>query len=542
VTVAPRYLQWLRTILLLFGAGLILLTAAAIFGARELKGPPLMRSLSVPEAQVQLHDERRHLQFSGRVSVGAASDGTGPARLRLEGSGQLNGRAMSIAIDGDALTHTRADQPYRFSLQEHSGADALLARGSLTHPFDFRDLQGTFEAAGPDLKEMYFLVGLRLPDTGPFRLSGHLDRQGKRFTYRELSVTSGQSDMSGTLTLDSSGSRPRLEGELSSDALRQEDLGARAAGHAPAHSASLRMPETPLPLAALRRIDASVNYRARLLRLGPEALRFVNAVIATDRGMLSIEGFRASIAQGSLSGNARLDVTRELPRAGLNLDAADVPLELMKGKRDGAPAIQGALNGRVQLSAVGDSWHDLARSVNGSISVVVPRGVVRASIAEAASRSIVGTLGALLRSHEQTPLRCGVVSLDAHEGVLSARTLVIDTSKVLITGSGSVRMDSERLDLTLRGQPKHNRLARPSVVAIRGTLQHPEMQGVGHDVLAATLNTALTPVAALLSLIDPRLPQNADCAALIADAQGSSAASQRAAPRGHSGSRASVGP
>lgn len=264
------------------------------------KGPPLMRSLSMPNAQVELHDERRHLQFSGTVSVGAASDGTEAPRLRLGGSGQLNGRSMSFAIDGDALAQARADQPYHFSLQEHSGDASLAGRGSVTHPFDFRDLQGTFEAAGPDLKEMYFLVGLRLPDTGPFRLSGRLERQGKRFAYSQLSVTSGGSDMGGTLTFDGSGSRPRLDGELSSEALRIEDLGARAAGHAPENTASLRVPETPLRLAVLRRTDMRVSYRARLLALGPEALRSVTAVFASDRGVVSIAGFSASIAQGSL--------------------------------------------------------------------------------------------------------------------------------------------------------------------------------------------------------------------------------------------------
>jgi AsmA family protein len=497
------------------------------------KGPPLMHGLSIPNAQVELHDERRHLQFSGTVSAGAASAGAEAPRLRLGGSGQLNGRSMSFTIDGDALASARADQPYQFTLQERSGTASLEGRGSLTHPFDFRDLHGTFRATGVDLSDIYFLVGLRLPATGPFRLSGRLDRQGKRFAYSQLSVTSGQSDLSGTLTFDGTGSRPRLDGELSSDALRVEDLGARAAGHPPEDTASLRVPDTPLRLAVVKRTDMTVSYRAGLLRLGPEALRSVNAVVATERGILSIEGFKASIGQGSLSGSARLDATRELPSGELNLNAADVPLELMKGTRGDAPALEGSLNGRVQLRGAGASLHDLARSANGVVTVVVPHGTVRASIAEAASLSIVGTLGAVLRTHEQTPLRCAVVSFNAHDGVLTADTLVIDTSKVLITGSGAVRMDSEMLDLTLRGQPKNNRLAMPSVVAIRGTLRHPEMQRLARDMLAATLNTALAPVSALLSFVDPKLPQNADCAALIADAKGASAASEPAAPREH---------
>jgi len=62
VTVAPRYLPWLRTILLLFGAGLILLTAAAIFGARELKGPLLRVIAARTQREIRV-DGRFDLQL-----------------------------------------------------------------------------------------------------------------------------------------------------------------------------------------------------------------------------------------------------------------------------------------------------------------------------------------------------------------------------------------------------------------------------------------------------------------------------------------------
>jgi len=80
------------------------------------KGPPLIASLSVPGAHLELHDERRHLEFSGTVSAGDAGAGaTSP--LRIEGAGQLNGRAATFSIEGEALAQARRDQPYHFTLQ-----------------------------------------------------------------------------------------------------------------------------------------------------------------------------------------------------------------------------------------------------------------------------------------------------------------------------------------------------------------------------------------------------------------------------------------
>src|SRR6478672_277524 len=207
-------------------------------------GPPLIRSLSMPEARVELHDARRHLEFEGTVSAGDAGDEGQPPPLRITGAGQLNGRAAAFVIQGEPLALARPDRPYHFSLQEHSGATQLAGRGYLEQAFDFRRLQGSFTAAGPDLKDLYFVIGLGLPHTGPFRASGKVARQGLRFDYTELAVSSGASDLRGALSVEGSRSRIRIEGELTAELLRLADLGARAAGRT-APDPALRLPDTP---------------------------------------------------------------------------------------------------------------------------------------------------------------------------------------------------------------------------------------------------------------------------------------------------------
>jgi hypothetical protein len=89
---------------------------------------------------------------------------------------------------------------------------------------------------------------------------------------------------------------------------------------------------------------------------------------------------------------------------------------------------------------------------------------------------------------------------------LTAQSLVIDSDPVLITGTGQIHLDTEALDLALRGRPKSLRLLRlHSPVVIRGTLKHPS---IGID----THNTALT-------VVDRGAAQEADCAALLTTAK-----------------------
>jgi uncharacterized protein involved in outer membrane biogenesis len=177
------------------------------------------------------------------------------------------------------------------------------------------------------------------------------------------------------------------------------------------------------------------------------------------------------------------------------------------------------------LTGHGRSLHELAASANGTVTAVLPHGVMRASLAELAGIDLRG-LGLLLtRNREETAVRCGVASFQAQDGTLSVQSLVLDTDPVLITGSGTIHLDTESLDLALHGRPKRPRLLRlRAPVLVRGTLKHPSIgiearTSVAQAGAAVALGVLLTPLAAVLAFVDPGLAKDADCAALLAQAK-----------------------
>jgi len=239
---------------------------------------------------------------------------------------------------------------------------------------------------------------------------------------------------------------------------------------------------------------------------------------------LTVDKLKTSVADGTLAGGARLDTKHPAPRGELNLSVAEVRLEELKRLDFRAPPVSGTLSARIALAGQGHSLHEMLASANGTVSAVIPSGAMRAALAEAASLDLAGALGIAAQSDKETHIRCGVASFDASDGVLTARTLLVDTDKALITGSGEIHMDSGALDLSLRGNPKHVSLTMHSPVSIRGTLNHPEVRLNAGKVLArgaaaAALGVVLTPVAAVLAYINPKVAHNADCADLTARAQ-----------------------
>jgi uncharacterized protein involved in outer membrane biogenesis len=190
------------------------------------------------------------------------------------------------------------------------------------------------------------------------------------------------------------------------------------------------------------------------------------------------------------------------------------------------PPIAGELLGRIRLHGVGTSAHKAAASANGEITLVIPNGQMRDSLAELTGIDLGRGLGLIVTDNQRdTGIRCGVANFQGNDGDFKATTLVFDTTHVLVIGQGQVNMKDEALDLSLRGQPKQVRLLRlRTPITLTGSLLHPRV-GVQAGKLAAqvggavTLGTLLTPVAALLAFVDGGLAKDANCAALLNQAR-----------------------
>jgi AsmA family protein len=490
-------------------------------------GLPIIHGLEMQDAHVELDDALRHLAFNGTVSA-QDRDGAAEAHsVQIEGAGQLNGRPATFAITGDPLAAASHDKPYHFSFSEQSSGSRLTGRGILLRPFDFDKLDTTFDAAGEDMKDLYFLTGVTLINTGSYRLSGKLARRGTNSVFSELNATSGQSDVRGTLSIDSSNSRPKLDADLNSQRVRTLDFGLRAAARQPTDPAArpLVLSDAMISPQAVRHGDATVNFRAHRLDIGRVSLHTVEAKMTINHGVVVVSPLSAEIFQGKLSGNIRLDARKEIPAAAVDLKIANLQLAQIDPAETGQPPLEGSLQARVMITGEGRSIHQVAASADGTLTAIVPEGAIRKSLAELAGVELAGLGRLAAKNKQETAIRCGVASFHAHEGTLTAQSLVLDTEPTLVTGEGDIHLDSEALDLTLHGHPKGLVLLRlRTPVMVRGTLTHPllEVKAGGTAAQAAeavALGVILTPLAAVLAFVDPGLTKDADCAALLAAAK-----------------------
>jgi uncharacterized protein involved in outer membrane biogenesis len=442
------------------------------------QGLPVIHSLSVPDARVFLNDALRHRQFDGTVS---AQDGTGAGAagaLRMEGKGQLNGRPMSFDVTGDPLGTVSPHKPYGFTFNDRSSGSHLSGKGTLWEPFDLGNLDATFEAAGADLKDFYYLTGAKFIDTGSYRLSGKLVRRGSTSTYSDLAVASGQSDLRGSVTVKESKGRADIDADVSSQSLRLADLGARAAGRDPAVGAPepLLLSNAAFSPDALRSADATIKYRAAHMQASGVLLTSVAAKATIERGLLSVTEWLAEIAGGKLNAQLKIDARKENPAIALELKIAGLRLGQYARRKGGPAALDGPLALQASLRGQGKSLHEFAASADGALLGTLRGGTVRDSLAELTGIDLKG-LGLLLtKSQKEAAIRCGIANFEAHTGTFTAKELILDTEPVLIAGAGVIHMNTEGLDMVLRGYPKATRfLQLRAPIVIGGTLAKPSV-------------------------------------------------------------------
>jgi AsmA family protein len=524
-------------------------TAAPAEDPAEL---PAIRKLIISGGTLHVIDEIRKLEFRGTFASDdkTATDKAMP--FHLQADGKLNEEPFALRVEGRSLININPETPYPFTANVQGGETKLIVQGVFTRPFDLGQYRASAILKGDDLADLYGLTGLALPNTPPYRVSGRLERKGSHIQFTEASGEIGDSDVRGDVFVDIADERPRVKAQLVSRALDVDDLAAPL-GAAPsvksgetvskkeqqiaaAMQAKRKLfPDATLHIDRIRGMDGTMTFRADSVVARKVPLRKFSANLKLEKGVLLIDPLSFEMPQGRLAGSVRLDARKDIPETNMDLHLTGVQLSQFKPKKSPVAPLDGVLLARAQAKGRGDSVAKVLATADGAVTAVVPKGEIREAFAELTGINVARGLGLLVtKDQEHVDVRCGVADFKIINGKMSAQNLIFDTNNVLITGKGAIDLGAEAFDLTVRGQPKKLRLLRVRTpIEINGPLRKPNI-GVkpgnlaGQTGVAAALGALVTPLAAVFAFVDPGLAHDADCGALLAEAQRNAAPVKRA--------------
>ena len=495
-------------------------------GSGGSKIPPIQRFL-VRDGHLEIDDAVRQLKFVGTVSSREEAGG-GSAAFQLAGDGTLNANKFSADVHGGPLINVDQSVPYAFQADVHSGPTHVVIDGQIAHPFHLDQFGAQVSASGQTLSELYYLTGVALPGTAPYRLSGTLKRDGALYSVTDLTGTVGSSDLHGYLTVDAGQAVPNLSGHLSSRTLNFDDLGSLLrGGKTVAQAGTYLLPDVTLHTERLRQINGEVDYDADAIRSRDFPLRGLSTHISVQGGVMRLNQLAFSFSAGKLSGMLSIDARKDVPVTSVDARVSDIHIEHFI--KNAEKPLSGVVEARAQLQGSGNSVHKAASSANGVFTAVVPQGSMKKSLAEWAGVNVLSALGLSLAGDQSgTALHCAVMNFGARDGMLASQQIVLDTDPTRIDGHGTVNLKDETVNITLQGKPKHFQFLHLNApITMSGKLESP---GLGVDSKPAIVQGAigaglglLSPFAAILAFIDPGLAKDANCAGLLADAKGQGA-------------------
>lgn len=429
-----------------------------------------------------------------------------------------------------------------YPVQAHAvlGKNKASIAGTLTDPRSLSGIDLQLSLAGASMADLYPLTGVLLPETPEYatkgRLLGKKDGATWDWTYQNFKGTVGKSDLAGTLQYLPRQPRPLLRGEVASQQLRLEDLGPtigadsnaqkQARGKAPVQPDNKALPVEQFNTAKWDALDADVKFTGKkLVRTHDIPFNDIVANIRMKDKVLSLTPLNFGMAGGDITSNITLDGRQKNIAAQAKVAARHLKIRELFPKLQSMQASFGEVYGDAALTGHGNSVSAMLASANGELAATVSEGSVSQFVLELAGLNLANAVFVKIFGDKQVQLNCLASDFAVTNGRADVRRFVLDTDSAVVNVTGNVNLANETLDLDVRPRTKGARIItlRTPLYA-KGTFKNPDV-GPQKGPLAlkagaaVALATIVTPLAALLPLVNIDKAPDTDCAAVMAQAK-----------------------
>ena len=458
-------------------------------GAYELSGNVLLREGLIELDDVDLARER--VSLTGNLSLGLPL-----AREHADFDIQARGaniRELLREVKGfeadDAEFRLDANGKLRDAvwtideLQAAVGDATLNASGDLNFREDIASTRFSFSGDVPSLARLGTIGGYRLRDQ-VLRWSGSVTGDAGSLRMENFAAKIGDSDISGSVVWRP-GPTPELDLNIKSGFLQfapvLEEPGAEEPGEVDETDNRL-VPDVQLPFESMARLNASLNIRIGELWRDTHQIRNVRLAGRLSDGVLTMNEFGFNPRSGRLDGRLTLDPAGGSGRAVLEVVARDFALGASEMNQD--LLTTGDID--LKIEGTGADLRSLLGSATGAAIVdmrggrIINRRFLQAIYGDLV-QEILQTINPFARTENITRLDCFILPYKIDAGRMQqAPSSLIRTGKLQIATQGSVDLNTEALDITIRTRPRSGltisagELVNPFTKVV-GTLSEPKL-------------------------------------------------------------------
>ncbi len=376
---------------------------------------------------------------------------------------------------------------------------AVNGKVGKSRPYSGNDI--SFIATGPSFEDVGRSFGYNYLSPVPFDLEANFDGTETGFDLRELNFTVGESDIHGSISADFSGYVPYVEANFHSELLnfqtqrRAPEEASIIEGGADADTTTVEsaakqprprvFSDEPLNLGWLQLADADVHFEADKLLVRTGELTNFKLTLSLHDGSLVLDPVELDSLQGGARATLQLLQERDTYLTDISLIVEDIrPPQFAAAEL--SPETVPPVDVDFRLRGEGRSAHELVGSSNGHLFMYVEAGQIgvygTGFFSSDLLFGIAKAINPVSQQRSYTAFDCGVVDIDLKNGKATLMNVAFQSKQLAILGAGSIDLNSERLDLTVRSKPREG-IGLPSVaniinpyVKVAGTLMRPALE------------------------------------------------------------------
>ena len=392
-------------------------------------------------------------------------------QMHLTLKGTLDDVPLSIALE-TARAYELADlgRPVPFKLNAEAADSRVTLSGNIARPIG-SELDLALDAGGTRFDNLNKLARASLPPWGPWSAVGKFRMSPRGYEVNDLRLQVGESVLSGQGRLDTGSGRPRIAVALAAPIIQLDDF--KLGDWSPVekkpddNSAALTAGEVRNKAAAasdraqkllspemLRRQDATLKVEVMQVLAGKDTLGGGKLEAKLENGRADIGPIELDVPGGSARLQLGYEPTEQDVKVDLHIDVQKFDYGVLARRIKPESDLRGAFSVRMDVDSHARYLSEILRHGSGRIEFAVWPQNMQAGVFDLWAVNVLVALVPAVDPGKASKVNCAIGRFDLNDGKLVDKTILLDTSRMRVTGKGKANFTEENFDLHMSPQAK----------------------------------------------------------------------------------------
>jgi len=456
--------------------------------------------LALGDISVTFRDEEAGEAFEFELYEAAGSAEFGEPMM-LSMKGELLNEPFTVDVEANSLGEFLAMTRSRLEVTAELAGTRFHFAGLADTMSGSRSVEFDVAVEGERLDSLGDFLKLDLPPLEDYRVGASFLAEPGHLELTNVEVSVKESAITGNVVIDKTGAIPFASLQLTAESIQLTDFdtGDWSADKsngvetpAPADTAAdpeaaparakLLSPET------LQRANAKIEIRVGEVLSGKDTLGSGEVVLELKDGRLALDALRLNTPKTSLllAASVRPDVVAS--DASLRVLIENFDFGVLARLANPESDVGGSLNMDIDVTMSASGIRDLLSGANGYIDVAGRPENMQSGVVDLWAVNLLSSVvSSSVEDENASEINCIVSRWSVEDGLMTARQIAIDTSRIRICGEGNINFNEKTFDLEVfptAKKPEFFSLAAPLVV--KGNFQDFDVGAKGGVVAVGT--------------------------------------------------------